>query len=273
MYQFVRALRSKDTMAFKELFRSVDMLMVDDVQFISGKDSTQEEFFHTFNALVDQGRQIVISADERRPTSRGWRSACARASAGAWSPTSTRPPTSCASASCRPRPSSSGVPIPQQGAGVPGAPDHLQRARAGRGAEPHRRPRHLVGRAITLEMAQEVLQRPAARQRPPGDHRGDPEARWPSTTTSSWPTCTRRAAPAQVARPRQVAMYLAKQLTTALAARDRPQVRRPRPHHGHARGQEGRGAVHRRRHLRRGCRAAEADAGRLRGGPERFLGA
>ena len=63
MYQFVRALRSKDTMGFKELFRSVDLLMVDDVQFISGKDSTQEEFFHTFNALVDRGRQIVISAD------------------------------------------------------------------------------------------------------------------------------------------------------------------------------------------------------------------
>jgi len=63
MYQFVRALRSKDTMSFKELFRSVDLLMVDDVQFISGKDSTQEEFFHTFNALVDRGRSIVISAD------------------------------------------------------------------------------------------------------------------------------------------------------------------------------------------------------------------
>jgi chromosomal replication initiator protein len=63
MYQFVRALRSKDTMTFKELFRSVDLLMVDDVQFISGKDSTQEEFFHTFNTLVDRGRQIVISAD------------------------------------------------------------------------------------------------------------------------------------------------------------------------------------------------------------------
>jgi chromosomal replication initiator protein len=64
MYQFIRALRFKDTMAFKEQFRSVDVLMIDDVQFISGKDSTQEEFFHTFNALVDQNRQIVISADK-----------------------------------------------------------------------------------------------------------------------------------------------------------------------------------------------------------------
>jgi chromosomal replication initiator protein len=67
MYQFVRALRFKDTMAFKELFRSVDVLLIDDVQFISGKESTQEEFFHTFNALVDQNRQIVISAD-RQPS-------------------------------------------------------------------------------------------------------------------------------------------------------------------------------------------------------------
>jgi chromosomal replication initiator protein len=64
MYRFIRALRFKDMMAFKEQFRSVDVLMIDDVQFISGKDSTQEEFFHTFNALVDQNRQIVLSADK-----------------------------------------------------------------------------------------------------------------------------------------------------------------------------------------------------------------
>jgi chromosomal replication initiator protein len=63
MYLFIRALRSKDTMAFKEYFRSVDVLMVDDVQFISGKDSTQEEFFHTFNALIDQHKQLIISGD------------------------------------------------------------------------------------------------------------------------------------------------------------------------------------------------------------------
>ena len=63
MYRFVQALREQSIMNFKELFRSVDVLMVDDVQFIAGKDSTQEEFFHTFNALVDQNKQIVISAD------------------------------------------------------------------------------------------------------------------------------------------------------------------------------------------------------------------
>lgn len=63
MYRFVSALRFKEMHGFKEMFRSVDMLMVDDVQFISGKDSTQEEFFHTFNALIEQQKQIVISAD------------------------------------------------------------------------------------------------------------------------------------------------------------------------------------------------------------------
>jgi len=64
MYQFVRALRCKDTMAFKENFRSVDVLMIDDIQFICGKDSTQEEFFHTFNSLIDQNKQIIVSADK-----------------------------------------------------------------------------------------------------------------------------------------------------------------------------------------------------------------
>lgn len=64
MYQFVRAVRAQDTMSFKEQLRSVDVLMIDDIQFISGKDSTQEEFFHTFNALVDQNKQIIISADK-----------------------------------------------------------------------------------------------------------------------------------------------------------------------------------------------------------------
>ena len=64
MYHFVRALRFKDTVSFKERFRSVDLLMIDDVQFINGKESTQEEFFHTFNDLVDNNRQVVISADK-----------------------------------------------------------------------------------------------------------------------------------------------------------------------------------------------------------------
>ena len=63
MYRFIKALRNKDVMAFKEEFRSVDVLMIDDIQFICGKDSTQEEFFHTFNAIIDNNKQMVISCD------------------------------------------------------------------------------------------------------------------------------------------------------------------------------------------------------------------
>ena len=64
MYRFIAAIRNQSTMEFKEQLRGVDVLMIDDLQFLIGKDNTQEEFFHTFNALVDAGRQIVVSADK-----------------------------------------------------------------------------------------------------------------------------------------------------------------------------------------------------------------
>ncbi len=64
MYRFINALRAQSTLEFKNELRSVDVLMIDDLQFLIGKDNTQEEFFHTFNALVDAGKQIVISADK-----------------------------------------------------------------------------------------------------------------------------------------------------------------------------------------------------------------
>jgi chromosomal replication initiator protein len=64
MYRFIAALRSQSTMEFKESLRSVDVLLIDDLQFLIGKDNTQEEFFHTFNALVDAGKQIVVSSDK-----------------------------------------------------------------------------------------------------------------------------------------------------------------------------------------------------------------
>lgn len=67
MYQFIAAVRYRDTMSFKQQFRSVDLLMLDDFQFIANKDSTQEEFFHTFNALIESQKQLIISAD-RSPT-------------------------------------------------------------------------------------------------------------------------------------------------------------------------------------------------------------
>mgnify|MGYP002857013887 CR=1 FL=1 len=67
MYQFITALKNKNIMAFKDSFRNIDVLLIDDVQFICGKESTQEEFFHTVNALLDQKKQLVIAGD--RPPS------------------------------------------------------------------------------------------------------------------------------------------------------------------------------------------------------------
>jgi chromosomal replication initiator protein len=64
MYRFITAIRSQSTIEFKDQLRNVDVLMVDDLQFLIGKDNTQEEFFHTFNYLVEAGKQIVVSADK-----------------------------------------------------------------------------------------------------------------------------------------------------------------------------------------------------------------
>jgi chromosomal replication initiator protein len=63
MVEFVTAMRMKDTMSFKTRLRSADLLMIDDVQFIARKESTQEEFFHTMNEVISAGRPLVISAD------------------------------------------------------------------------------------------------------------------------------------------------------------------------------------------------------------------
>ena len=64
MYQFIKAIRLKDTIRFKDQFRSVDVLMIDDIQFIGGKGSTQEEFFYTCNDLIDKGKQIIITSNK-----------------------------------------------------------------------------------------------------------------------------------------------------------------------------------------------------------------
>ncbi len=63
MFDFVAALRARDTFAFKMRLRSADLLLIDDLQFIAGKDSTQEEFFHTVNEIMGAGKRLVISAD------------------------------------------------------------------------------------------------------------------------------------------------------------------------------------------------------------------
>ena len=63
MVEFLAALRAKDTISFKQKLRSVDLLMIDDVQFIAGKESTQEEFFHTMNEIISAGKRLVITSD------------------------------------------------------------------------------------------------------------------------------------------------------------------------------------------------------------------
>ena len=63
MYQFVKSIKSNDMVKFKEYFRNTDILLIDDIQFMNGKEAMQEEFFHTFNALIDKGSQIIVSAD------------------------------------------------------------------------------------------------------------------------------------------------------------------------------------------------------------------
>ena len=63
MYQFVKSIKANDMVKFKEYFRNTDVLLIDDIQFMNGKEAMQEEFFHTFNALLDKGSQIIVSSD------------------------------------------------------------------------------------------------------------------------------------------------------------------------------------------------------------------
>jgi chromosomal replication initiator protein len=213
MYRFVRALRFQDTMSFKEQFRSVDVLMIDDVQFIGGKDSTQEEFFHTFNSLMDQGRQIIISADKSPSDLQGMEERL-RSRLGCGLVADIHATT------YELRLGIIGSKAEQMGVEVPRkvaeflAHKITSNVRELEGAL-NRVVAHatLVGRDITLESTQEVLHdllRANDRrisieeiQKKVAEHFNIKTAEMQSA---------RRAR--QVARPRQVAMYLAKQLTS-----------------------------------------------------------
>ncbi|OYQ35893.1 chromosomal replication initiation protein DnaA [Niveispirillum lacus] len=212
MYQFIRALRFKDTMAFKEQFRSVDVLMIDDVQFISGKDSTQEEFFHTFNALVDQNRQVIISADKSPSDLEGMEERL-RSRLG-WGLVADIHPTT-----YELRLGILGQKADRIGAKVP--PKVLEflahkitsNVRELEGAL-NRIVAHaeLVGRAITLESAQDVLHDllRASNRRVTIEEIQKKVAEHFNIRLADMSSARRARA---VARPRQVAMYLAKQLT------------------------------------------------------------
>ena len=68
MYQFIKSIKSNEMVKFKDNFRNTDVLIIDDIQFMNGKEAMQEEFFHTFNSLIDKGSQVILSAD--RPPSK-----------------------------------------------------------------------------------------------------------------------------------------------------------------------------------------------------------
>jgi chromosomal replication initiator protein len=212
MYQFIRALRFKDTVAFKEQFRSVDVLMIDDVQFISGKDSTQEEFFHTFNALVDQNRQIIISADKSPSDLEGMEERL-RSRLG-WGLVADIHPTT-----YELRLGILQAKADQHRVQIPGkvleflAHKITSNVRELEGAL-NRICAHaqLVGRAITLESAQEVLHDllRANDRRVTIDEIQKRVAEHYNIRLADMHSARRARA---VARPRQVAMYLCKQLT------------------------------------------------------------
>ncbi|EGY01120.1 chromosomal replication initiator protein DnaA [Nitrospirillum viridazoti Y2] len=221
MYQFIRALRYKDTMAFKEQFRSVDVLMIDDVQFISGKDSTQEEFFHTFNALVDQNRQVIISADKSPSDLEGMEERL-RSRLG-WGLVADIHPTTyeLRLGILQSKGEQMRVQIPQKVLEFL-AHKITSNVRELEGAL-NRIVAHaeLVGRAITLESSQEVLHDllRASNRRVTIEEIQKKVAEHYNIRLADMSSARRARA---VARPRQVAMYLSKQLT----ARSLPEIGR-----------------------------------------------
>ena len=221
MYQFVRAVRTKDTMAFKEMFRSVDVLMIDDVQFIGGREATQEEFFHTFNALVDKNRQVVISADKSPSDLEGVEERM-RSRLG-WGLVADIHPTT-----YELRLSILQAKVERSGVDVPSkvieflAHKITSNVRELEGALT-RIVAHasLVGRPITLEAAQELLQDllRACDRKVTIEEIQKRVAEHFNVRVADMHSARRARA---VARPRQVAMYLSKQLT----ARSLPEIGR-----------------------------------------------
>ncbi|MDD3028712.1 MAG: chromosomal replication initiator protein DnaA [Alphaproteobacteria bacterium] len=212
MYQFVRALRFKDTVSFKDQFRSVDVLMIDDVQFIGGKDTTQEEFFHTFNALVDRNRQVIISAD-KSPQDLDRMEERLRSRLG-WGLVADLHPVTyeLRLGILHAKAEKLGCPVPDKvmeflahkiASNVRELEGALNRIVA------HAQ---LVGRTISLEMTQDVLSDMlrASERRITIDEIQKKVAEHYNVRVADMHSARRSRA---VARPRQVAMYLAKQLT------------------------------------------------------------
>jgi chromosomal replication initiator protein len=213
MYRFIAAIRSQATMEFKEQLRSVDVLMIDDLQFLIGKDATQEEFFHTFNALVDAGKQIVVSAD-KSPSDLSGLEDRVRTRLGCGMVADLHATT------FELRISILGAKAARAGVAVPAkvieflAHKITSNVRELEGAL-NRLIAHanLFGRAITLESTQEVLHdilKAHDRRVTIEEIQKRVAEHWNIRLTDMASARRARA----VARPRQVAMYLAKQLTS-----------------------------------------------------------
>lgn len=211
--RFIQALRTKNTGQFKELFRNVDVLMVDDVQFICGKEASQDEFFFTFNSLVEQNKQIVLSSEkppselqdiEERMRSRLGSGLVADIHSSTYELRLSILQTKAESAR---------VPVPVSvleflahkiSTNIRELEGALNRVVA------HGQ---LIGREITVEMAQDVLHdllRQADRKVTVDEIQQRVAAHYNIKLAEM--SSPRRAR--SVARPRQVAMYLAKQLTS-----------------------------------------------------------
>jgi chromosomal replication initiator protein len=213
MYRFIAAIRGQQTIQFKEQLRGVDVLMVDDLQFLIGKDNTQEEFFHTFNYLVEAGKQIVISAD-KSPADLTALEARLRTRLGCGMVADLHSTTFELRISIlESKAARAGVPVP------PKVMEFLahkitSNVRELEGAL-NRLVAHanLFGRVITLETAQEVLHDILrAHDRKVTIEEIQKKVSEHYNIRQHEMTSARRAR--AVARPRQVAMYLSKQLTT-----------------------------------------------------------
>jgi chromosomal replication initiator protein len=213
MYRFIAAIRSQATMEFKEQLRSVDVLMIDDLQFLIGKDATQEEFFHTFNALVDAGKQIVVSAD-KSPSDLSGLEERVRTRLGCGMVADLHATTYELRISIlEAKAARAGVVLPPKVAEFL-AHKITSNIRELEGAL-NRLIAHanLFGRAITLETTQEVLHdilKAHDRRVTIEEIQKRVAEHWNIRLTDM--SSARRSR--QVARPRQVAMYLAKQLTS-----------------------------------------------------------
>ena len=213
MYRFVQAIRQKDTVAFKEKLRSADVLLIDDIQFICDKESTQEEFLHTLNALLDHRCQVVVSGDRSPSRLDGMGERLRSRLAGGLAVDILPANYELRLGILRERRRRWGSQMHARGAGVPGPADLVERARARDGPQSHCRPCRPPGR----------------RDNAANDPVGSARRSWRKERRITIEEIQRRVAahynikPAElssnrraqvVVRPRHVAMYLAKQLTS-----------------------------------------------------------